>query len=144
MPGAHVELSVLGEKSIVSQACYLRFSVLYPEAVMSQVVMQQCVLGHRAVTTTAAWSLDLNFEQDIRVPLDGTLYSTGTRFLGSAFGHRCRIGTGFFLASGRMIPNDYFVIRDPSSVLRRVPSGLATSAPIIVRGNELISSAPDI
>jgi len=137
MPGAHVELSVLGDRSVVSQACYLRFSVLYPEAVMSQIVMQQCVLGRRAVTTTAAWSLDLNFEQDIRVPLDGELYSTGTRFLGSAFGHRSRVGTGFFLASGRMVPNDYFIIRDPSTVLRSVPTNLSTSSPLIVQQGRL-------
>ena len=137
MPGAQVELSVLGDNSIVSQACYLRFSVLYPEAVMSQIVMQQCILGRRAVTTTASWSYDLNFEQAIRVPLDGTLYSTGTRFLGSAFGHRSRIGAGFFLASGRMVPNDYFIIRDPATVVQRVPPGLATATPLIASGTGL-------
>ena len=140
MPGANVELSVLGESSIVSQSCFLRFSVLYPEAVMSQMVMQQCVLGRRVITTTASWAMDLNFSQNIRVPLDGEMHSTGTRFIGSAFGHRCRIGTGFFLASGRMVPNDYFIIRDPGHVLRRVPIGHPEGHPLIVRDGALIPS----
>ncbi|MCA9543869.1 MAG: hypothetical protein KC613_05745, partial [Myxococcales bacterium] len=113
MPHAQVDLSTVGAKATISEATVIRFSVIYPEAVVSQYLMQQCVIGRRAVTTGGSFSIDLNFEQDIRVPLDGKLWSTGQRFLGSAFGHRARIGTGFWLASGRMVPNDYFLVRDP-------------------------------
>jgi hypothetical protein len=133
--GAQVELSVLGERAIVSERCVLRFSVLYPEAVVSQYLMQQCVLGRQAVTTGGAFTLDLNFEKDIRVMLDGKLYDTGTRFLGSAFGHRSRIGTGFWLASGRSVPNDYFLIRDPASILSKLPADLSGRGPLVVDGN---------
>lgn len=136
MAGAQVDVSVVGEKAVVSEHSVLRFSVLYPEAVASQYLMQQCLLGRRAVTTGGAFSIDLNFDADIRVPLDGTLWSTGSRFLGSCFGHRCRIGTGFYLASGRMVPNDYFLIRDPAQVLSKLPEGLGTG-PIIVDGKTL-------
>lgn len=141
MAGAQVDLSVIGPGAVVSEHSVLRFSVLYPKAIASQYLMQQCVLGEGAVTTGGAFSIDLNFEADIRVPLDGQLYSSGQRFLGSAFGHRCRIGTGFYLASGRMVPNDYFLVRDPDMVLSKLPEGLGPGA-IIVDGRTLRMPAP--
>lgn len=124
MSGSEVDFSVMGKGSVLSENCVLRFSVLYPEAVSSQYLMQQCVLGRRAVTTGGSFSIDLNFDQDIRVPLDGQLWSTGSRFIGSAFGHRARVGTGFWLASGRMVPNGAFLIRNPDEVLSRIPEDL--------------------
>lgn len=131
MPVAQVELCVLGDRAVVAEQSFLRFCVLYPEAVASQYLMQQCVIGRRAITTGGAFTMDLNFDQDIRVPLDGALHSTGTRFLGSAFGHRCRVGTGFWMASGRMVPNDYFLVRDPTRVLSKLPPGLADQGPLV-------------
>ena len=107
MAGAQVEFATIGAKSMVSEHSVLRFSVLYPEAVASQYLMQQCVLGRGTVTTGGAFTMDLNFDHEIRVPLDGKLHSTGQHFLGCAFGHGARIGTGFWLSSGRAIPNGY-------------------------------------
>lgn len=137
MPGAQVEFSTVGDSATISEKATIRLCVLYPGAVVSQTLMQACVLGRKAITTGGAWSIDLNFERDIRVPLDGQLHSTGTRFLGSAFGHRCRIGTGFWLASGRAIPNDYFIVRAPEQVLSRIPDDLPAGPPLPVRGNRL-------
>lgn len=131
MAGAYVELCVLGERALVTEQSVLRLSVLYPEAVASQYLMQQCVLGREATTTAGAGSFDLNFERDIQVKLDGKLHSTATRYLGSAFGHRCRIGAGFWLAAGRMVPNDYFLVRDPKRTLSDLPEGLADAGPLI-------------
>lgn len=136
--GGHCELSTIGPKAVVTEYSTVRFCVLYPEAVVGQYLMQMCVLGRRVMTTGAAFSMDLNFDQNIRVPLDGTLHDTGTRFLGSAFGHRARIGTGFWLASGRMIPNDYFIIRHPDAVVSRIPEGLAGQNPLAVQGRTLV------
>jgi hypothetical protein len=130
MAAAQVEASTLGERTLVTQQTVIRLCVLYPGATAGQQVMQQCVLGRDVVTTLASYSLDINFENDIRVPLDGEFHSTGTRFLGSAFGHRARIGTGFWLASGRMIPNDSFVVRHPDDVISRIPAGLPTGTPL--------------
>lgn len=131
------ELSTLGEGAVITEQSCLRFSVLYPEAVVGQYLMQMCVLGRQVMTTGAAFSMDLNFDQNIRVPLDGALHDTGTRFLGSAFGHRARIGTGFWLASGRMIPNDYFLVRNPDGVVSRIPEGLAGRNPLAIDGRTL-------
>jgi hypothetical protein len=115
---------------------------MYPEAVAGQYLMQQCVLGRGAVTTGGAFSIDLNFEATIRVPLDGRLHDTGTRFLGSAFGHKSRAGTGFWLASGRMVPNGCFIIRDPDEVVSRIPADVAGQGPLRVVGRTVRSIAP--
>lgn len=133
-----VELCTLGPRAVVTEQSALRFSVLYPEAVVGQYLMQMSVLGRRALTTGAAFTMDLNFSGNIRVPLDGALHDSGTAFLGAAFGHRARIGTGFWLASGRMIPNDYFIIRHPDAVVSRIPDGLAGQNPLAVQGRTLI------
>ncbi len=131
------EMSTVGPGAVVTEQSCLRFSVLYPEAVVGQYLMQMCVLGRKVMTTGAAFTMDLNFDQNIRVPLDGQLFDSGTRFLGAAFGHRSRIGTGFWLASGRMIPNDYFLVRHPDAVVSRIPEGLAERNPLAIQGRTL-------
>lgn len=137
LPGAHVEACTIGARAVVAQMTTLRICVLYPESFAGQLVMQACVLGRRAFLTLASWSIDLNLEHDIRVPLDGELHSTGTRLLGSAFGHECRVGAGIFLASGRAIPNGAFVMRDPKGVIARVPTE-AGDGPLVNAGGRLV------
>jgi hypothetical protein len=58
------------------------------------------------------------------------MVSTGQRFLGSAFGHGVRVGTGTWMSHGRMIPNGYFVVRDPSDVIQKIPGDLPTGEPL--------------
>lgn len=138
-PYGLVEVCTMGPRSVVTEHSTLRFSVLYPEAVVGQYLMQMCVLGEKVLTTGAGFTMDLNFDRSVRVPLDGALHDTGSPFLGAAFGHRSRIGTGFWLASGRMVPNDYFLIRHPDQVLSKLPPGLAEQNPVAVQGRGLIA-----
>lgn len=130
MSAAHVEASTVGEKATVGQRTTIRLCVLYPEAIASQELMQVCLLGRGVLTTPGSYSLDLNFERDIRVPLDGALWSTGTRFLGSAFGHGARVGTGIWIASGRMVPNGVSLVCEPSDVVSRIAPDLPTNVPL--------------
>ncbi|OGQ77305.1 MAG: hypothetical protein A2289_00085 [Deltaproteobacteria bacterium RIFOXYA12_FULL_58_15] len=139
MTGAQVEVSTVGPNAVVAQLTTLRGSVLYPEAFAGQYLMQACVLGRRAITTGAGFSMDVNFDRDIRVPLDGELHSTGTQFLGSAFGHNSRIGTGFWLASGRSIPNGAFVTRHPRDVIARIPDAAGDGRPWVNNGGTLVA-----
>ena len=144
MAGAHVEASTLGERSLVAQQTFLRMCVLYPQATAGQILMQQCVLGRQVVTVPGAYSIDLNLENDIRVPLDGKLHSTGTRFIGSCFGHGARMGTGHWLASGRMIPNESFVVHHPGGVITQIPKDLPPRTPLFNDGGKLTSAVtPD-
>ena len=105
---------------------------------LSQYLLQQSILGRGTVTTGGAFTMDLNFDREIRVMLDGHLHSTGQHFLGCAFGHGARIGTGFWLASGRSIPNDYFLIRDPNETLSRVGDDLPEKEALVVKGQRLV------
>jgi acetyltransferase-like isoleucine patch superfamily enzyme len=120
-PGASVEVSTLGAGAVVAQGCGVRAVVLYPEAFSSTVMLQASVLGRRAMAVPGSYLLDLNFERDIRVPLDGALQSAGTRFLGCALGHEARVGTGIWVASGRSIPNGCQIVRHPAELVSRLP-----------------------
>ncbi|MEZ4238055.1 MAG: hypothetical protein R3F59_18295 [Myxococcota bacterium] len=131
MSGAEVELSTIGAGATVAQRCGLRLCVLYPEAMASQVLMQACLIGRRTLTVPGSYSIDLNLDRNIRVALDGALHDTGTRFLGSAFGHDCRIGTGIWLASGRTIPSGTVLVRDPDKVVHRIPEIGPDAGPLI-------------
>jgi carbonic anhydrase/acetyltransferase-like protein (isoleucine patch superfamily) len=137
MPGAQVEGCTLGERSVVNQGTVLRFCVLYPEAVAGQQLMQRCLLGRRAVTTLGSYFIDLNFEQEVRVLFDGKLVPTGTNFLGAAVGHGARVGTGVWVASGRAIPNDCLVVRDPTKVISRISPDLPSEQPLFNDGGSL-------
>ena len=136
MPGANVDLCVVGERSFIAEHCVIRSCVLYPGSAASQLLMQQCVLGRDTITTKGGVSLDLNFEADIKVALDGRMHTTGLRCLGSAYGHRAKVGTGFYLSPGRVVPNDYFLIRDPKQVLTVLPEGLQ-GQPLVASGRRL-------
>jgi carbonic anhydrase/acetyltransferase-like protein (isoleucine patch superfamily) len=124
MTGANVEASVLGERATVCQHTTVRLCVVYPGAIAGQRLMQMCLLGRDVVTVEGSWSIDLNLSRDARVPLDGTLHSIGSPFLGSAFGHGCRVGTGTWLAQGRMIPNGAFIVCAPDQVVSRIEPDL--------------------
>lgn len=142
MAGAQVEASIMGENSLVCQQTVIRLCVLYPRATAGQILMQACVLGRDVLTVPGSYSIDLNLENDIRVPLDGKLHSTGTRFLGSAFGHGARMGTGHWLASGRMIPNDSFVVHHPGGVISRISADLPKKTPLFNDGGTLSFAPP--
>lgn len=122
LAGAQVEVTTVGDGATVAQQTVLRLCVLYPGAFAGQTTMQACVLGRDTLTTQATYSIDLNFDRTIRVPMDGRLWDTGTRFLGSAYGHDCRIGTGLWIAPGRAIPSGTELLRDPVAVIDRPPT----------------------
>ncbi len=136
LSGAEVEISSVGPKATVGQRTGLRLCVVYPEAFTSQVLMQACVVGRRTITVPGSYAIDLNFDRDVRVMLDGVLHSTGSRFLGSAFGHDCRIGTGLWLASGRSVPNGTWMVRHPEAVIQRIGS-FEPGTPVVNVGGTL-------
>ena len=141
MPQTLVEFSTLGEKCLVNQNCAVKFSVMYPEAISGHQLIQLSVLGRRAITTYGSNCIDMNFHQEIRVPLDGELHSVGQRTLGCAIGHRARLGTGFWIASGRVVPNDYFVVLPPHEIIYRIPEGLADQNPLAGKDGTLVPVA---
>lgn len=137
MPGAQVELSTLGHRAQVAQNAALRLCVLYEDAFFSQSMLQASVVGRDTLMVLASYCIDLNLDRNIRVELDGQLLDSGTRFLGCAVGHRARLGTGIWLASGRAVPNDAVLVRAPEEVISRVPDTEGDPGPWIARHGTL-------
>ena len=140
-----VTLSVLGDKSLVSAGSTVNFCVSYPQASASQILMQLSVLGRRCITTGGGFMMDMRFDGEVRVLHRGEVRNTGTRFLGSAIGHDAILGTGFWLAPGRCIPNGAVVVRDPDQVVRRVPGRVEPGTVLVPRGGALVplSATPE-
>ncbi len=135
---AQVSMSVLGARTLVSAGSVVNFSVTYPDASASQILMQLSVLGRKAITTGGGFMMDMRFDGDVRVPLDGELQDAGTRFLGSAVGHGAILGTGFWLAPGRAIPNGAVVVRNPRQVVRSIPSAVEPGTVLVQEGGRLV------
>jgi hypothetical protein len=137
-----VTLSVLGERSMVSAGSTVNFCLTYPQASASQILMQLSVLGRRAITTGGGFMMDMRFDGEVRVMHQGRVQGTGGRFLGSAIGHDAILGTGFWLAPGRAIPNGAVVVRDPDQVVRRVPEAVEPGTVLVPRGGALVPLLP--
>ncbi len=133
-----VTLSVLGERSLVSAGSTVNLCVTYPQASASQILMQLSVLGRRAITTGGGFMMDMRFDGDVRVLHRGEVRGAGSRFLGSAIGHDVILGTGFWLAPGRSIPNGAVVVRDPEQIVRRVPDSVEPGTVLVPRGGALV------
>ncbi len=116
-----VTLCVLGAGSLVSSGSTVNFCVTYPGASASQHLMQLSVLGRRAITTGGGFMMDMRFDREVGVLHDGRVQSSGSRFLGCAVGHDAILGTGFWLAPGRAVPNGATVVRHPDQIVRRLP-----------------------
>jgi carbonic anhydrase/acetyltransferase-like protein (isoleucine patch superfamily) len=122
---AQVTLSVLGERTMVSASSTVNLCLTWPEAAASQILMQLSVLGRRSITTGGGFMMDMRFDRNVRVLHEGRAQDSGTRFLGSAVGHGAILGTGFWLAPGRAIPNGAVVVRPPDQVVREIPREVA-------------------
>ena len=137
-----VTLSVLGERTLVSAGSTVNFCLTYPQASASQILMQLSVLGRRSITTGGGFMMDMRFDGDVRVLHRGEPQSSGTRFLGCAVGHEAILGTGFWLAPGRSIPNGVVVVRDPDQVVRRIPTGVLPGTVLVPRDGGLVPLQP--
>jgi len=139
---AQVTLSVLGDKTLVSAGSTVNLCLTWPEASASQILMQLCVLGRRAITTGGGFTMDMRFDRDVQVVHQGRPQSVGTRFLGAAVGHDAVLGTGFWLAPGRAIPNGAVVIRHPDQVVRKVPASVEPGTLLVPQDGRLVPLEP--
>jgi len=137
-----VTLSVLGAKTLVSAGSTVNYCLTYDQASASQILMQLSVLGRRSITTGGGFMMDMRFDDDVQVLHQGVVQSAGTRFLGCAIGHETILGTGFWLAPGRAIPNGAVVVRDPAQVVRRVPGAVPPGTVLVPRDGGLVPLHP--
>ena len=136
--GADLTTTIVGEDATIASNTRLALTVIYPRACVGQFLMQGFVIGRGVLAAPAGFAMDMKLGRDIVVEHQGRPVSTGKRFLGSCIGHQAVIGAGVWLDSGLEIPNGYHLVRDPDQMVRKVPKGLPTGKPLIVRDGTLI------
>ena len=121
---AIVNASVLAEGARVGKRGTANLCVLYPEAFISAGAGHQaCVFGRQSFLAWSVTTYDLSFGQPIKVQKDGERVSSGVYFLGSAIGHRAKVGGHVKLGFGTELPNDAVVVGETDTVLKRWEDG---------------------
>ena len=123
---AHVSESVLGAGSAVSRMGVLKGCVLYPGANTGHYGIQLSVVGRDAFLGGEVLLGDFMPSGDVRVRHRGEVVSAGTRLLGCAVGHRCRLFMRATVYPGREIPNDLTILGPTRDAISRVPEDLPT------------------
>lgn len=133
---ARVAGSVVGEGCTVARGCNLQLSVALPGAYVSEGRGHQaCVFGRDAFVAVGVTTFDLSFGGEVRVrDASGVRVPAGTRFLGSAVGHRARVGPHVRINFGEVVPNDALLVGDPDQVARDIPDDLADGPWRVVGG----------
>ncbi len=130
-PMAHVTASSIGRRATVGRQTHLALCVLAEGAYVSAGVGHQATLfGRESFTALGVCTFDLSFGQPISVESAAGRVSAGTFFLGSAIGHRARVGAGVRLGYGMAVPNDAFLVAPAADVLRRWPEPISGPATI--------------
>ena len=116
--------SVLGEGARIGKRGTANLCVLYPEAFIGAGAGHQaCVFGRQSFLAWSVTTYDLSFGHPIKVQKDGERVSSGVYFLGSAIGHRAKVGGHVKLGFGTEVPNDAVVVGDSDTVLKRWQDG---------------------
>ncbi len=113
---ATARLSYLAHESHLANFAMFNLSVLGARSSAGHIGAQASILGDDAFLSTFATLQDLALVGDVRVRADtlpgAPILPSGTPFLGSALGHRVRIGSGISVAPGRAIGNDTTLVSD--------------------------------
>ncbi len=117
-PGARVEPlavaegCVLGPQAVVQRQALVKYSVLGREAAVGG-AMQLGVLGHGAGLKRGSYGMDQKLgDAPVRIPVRGELEPVPLGMAGVCVGHRSLIGSGVWVAPGRVIPQDTAVVGD--------------------------------
>lgn len=144
-PKAHAEAltdvtgSILGEGARAQRQAMVRFSVLWPEAFVGGTV-QLSVFGRASRFHGGSYAMDMNLDATpVTIRTADGLVEAGTA-LGGCLGHEAVVGSGVWLAPGRVVPSGVTVIRDPARIVRRVPAPGDLDAGVVmhVRDGKLV------
>lgn len=135
---ADVTGSVLAPGAVAQRQAMVRFSVLFPRAFVGGTV-QLSVFGNDARFHGGSYAMDMNLDgAPVKIrTADGELRTAGVS-LGGCLGHDAIVGSGVWLAPGRVIPNGVIVVRDPDRIVRRIPENLDAGVPMTVREGRLV------
>ncbi len=137
---AHISQSTIGPRNFISLNSSMQACVTFEDAEPCANNLQACVVGARAGLTSFVRALDTVLHDDGRPagPLhvvDGDhKRHVGELPCGACFGPDSYVGANVTVAAGRVVPAGVRLVTDPSSLLRRVPAGVAPGTWIVVDG----------
>lgn len=115
-PQAMLIASVMGPRARVRRRAWIKYSVLMDDAVHGGVA-QLAVLGPGATTKGLSALMDQRLGGPVRVKRAGGLHPVPLGFLGVGVGARTVVGSGVWVAAGRTLPPDKWVVRSADTVL---------------------------
>jgi len=121
---ALVEGSVIGEGAVVQRLAMVKYSVVEANAFAAG-IHQLAVIGEGATTKHGAVLMDQGFRGPVRVRVGRELREAPQGMLGVCLGPGALVGSGVFVAPGRVIPAGLTIVQDPERVVGRVdlPAG---------------------
>ncbi len=129
---AHVTASSIGARATVGRQAHVALCVLGEGAYVSSGVGHQATLfGRDSFVALGVCTFDLSFGKPISVDTPAGRQSAGTHFLGSAVGHRAKLGAGVRLGYGMAVPNDALVVAPAADVLRRWPEACSGAVTVV-------------
>ncbi len=130
---ACVQYSVVGRECFISKNSVLVFSAGYPQGDLCGNGTQSSLFGRKVAITSWCRIIDIKAEGDVKVEHDGSLYSTGTSFLGACWGHESYGGMDATVQAGRSVPNGAIIVKDPDQIIRTIPKDLPPGKPAWAR-----------
>lgn len=134
-PGAVIEpqamliASVMGPRARIRRRGWIKYGVLMDDAVHGGVA-QLAVLGPHATVKGMSALMDQRLGGPVRVKRAGGLHPVPLGFLGVGVGARTVVGSGVWVAAGRTLPPDKWVVRAADAVLAR-PDGSSTAVEVL-------------
>ena len=127
---ARVNLSIVEKNAELGRGVMANMVLLMEQAFLSQGFgFQASILGKGAFVAMGACFYDLSFGGEIKVQDDGEWRSVGGHFMGSCIGDNAKIGPNVTIGYGETVPNGAFLVANPQTVLRRIPSDLPPDIP---------------
>lgn len=108
---AILEFTVVGEGARVYRKALANLSVIYPNARVGGIV-QLGVAGRSSATKLYAVSTDMRLGGPVRVTSPSGLMDIDIGYQGVCLGHRAFVGSGVWIAPGRIIEADARLVRD--------------------------------
>lgn len=97
------ELSVLGDHARVQRRAMVNASTVYPSARVGG-ILQLAVVGRESATKMFAVGTDMRLDGPVRVQSPSGLRAIDQGYMGVCIGHGAFVGSGVWIAPGRVVP----------------------------------------
>lgn len=119
----------------------LRRVVAYPQATVSNLGLEEVLLGRASFVTTASIFFTSTPFETTSYVVDGQRWPSQRPLLGSSVGHRCILGARAIFQPGLALPNDTTVVMRPEEGVARIDPVLKEGQPACWNEGRLVPLA---